>query len=223
MSNPDLSPRIACFVSRPFSENTYLVHLPDSTRCVVVDPGFESDLLLDRIAALRLTPVAILCTHGHLDHIAGNEAVKRSWPNCPIVIGKGDAFKLRDPFANLSQPYGFELRSPPADTEVCEGETVSAAGIDFEVRETPGHSAGHVIYVVRRARPILVLGGDVLFASGVGRWDTPDGSWEELENSIRDKIFDLPDDTIVYPGHGEPTTVGDEKRFNPYVGAAARR
>ena len=149
--------------------------LSGRSECIVIDPGFEPQLILDEIANRRLTPQAILCTHGHLDHIAGNEALKRCWPNIPLVIGKGDAYKLTDANANLSLPYGFEVLSPPADVELNEGETFHAAGCSFEVLETPGHSAGHVIFVWKGNARTVIFGGDVLFAGGVGRWDTPDG------------------------------------------------
>ena len=137
--------------------------------------------------------------------------------------GKGDAYKLTDANANLSLPYGFEVLSPPADVELNEGETFHAAGCSFEVLETPGHSAGHVIFVWKGNARTVIFGGDVLFAGGVGRWDTPDGCWEDLERSIHEKFFTLPDDATIYPGHGESTTVGEERRFNPYVGRNASR
>jgi glyoxylase-like metal-dependent hydrolase (beta-lactamase superfamily II) len=97
----------------------------------------------------------------------------------------------------------------------------SAAGIDLEVAHIPGHSSGHVVFIWRGARPIVVFGGDVLFAGSIGRTDFPDGSFEELAAGIHTKLFTLPDDTIVLPGHGPATTVGDEKRTNPFVGAPA--
>lgn len=217
---PAVSPVIIPIVSRPFAENTYVAHMPHSSECVVVDPGFEFELVIEQITQRRLVPRAILCTHGHLDHIAGNDALKRCWPDCPIGIGKHDAYKLLDANANLSLPYGFEVLSPAADLTFVDGEIYEAAGFRFEILETPGHSAGHVIYLVRNSPGIpLVFGGDVLFSGGVGRWDTPDGNWDELECSIRTKFYRLPDETRVLPGHGEPTTVGEEKRFNPYVKA----
>jgi len=187
---------------------------------VVFDPGFEPDEILRYLDESSLVPAAILITHGHSDHIAGNGTLKERFPDCPIVIGKGDAAKLTDPRLNLSAAFGAQLLSPPADVLLAEGDTYSAAGMEFEVLEIPGHSSGHVVFLLR-GEPILVFGGDVLFAGSIGRTDFPDGSFDDLEANIHAKLFTLPDDTQVVPGHGPPTTVGDEKRTNPYVGMPA--
>jgi glyoxylase-like metal-dependent hydrolase (beta-lactamase superfamily II) len=116
----------------------------------------------------------------------------------------------------LSAPFGLPVTSPPADRTVAEGDTVEVAGLQLEVRDIPGHSPGHVVFVYRSA-PILVFGGDVLFRSGIGRTDFPGGSLEQLLTGIREKLFTLPDDTVVYPGHGPVTKVGYEKRTNPFL------
>lgn len=204
-------------VSAPFAENTYVAHLPGRSDGIVFDPGFEPEAIFQYLRQHDLTPAAILCTHGHSDHIAGNAAMKQQWPDAPLVIGHGDAYKLTDPQGNLSAAFGVALLSPPADRTVSEGDQFTAAGFTFDVLETPGHSAGHVVFLCRATKPWVVFGGDVLFRGGIGRTDFPDGDLETLRESIHTKLFTLPDDTIVLPGHGEWTDVGREKRENPWV------
>jgi hydroxyacylglutathione hydrolase len=212
---------VGCVVSAPFEENTYISHISNRTDCIVFDPGFEPDAIFQYLDQHGLTPSAILCTHGHSDHIAGNAAMKRRWPDCPIIIGAGDAEKLTNPELNLSAAFGFALLSPPADRTVREGDRFSAAGLDFDVYETPGHSCGHVVFLCRASEPWRLFGGDVLFNGSIGRTDFPDGDFDTLVASIHDKLFTLPDDTIVLSGHGRETTIGHEKRTNPFVGAPA--
>ena len=205
--------------SLPFGENTYIAHLAGRDDCIVFDPGFEPDAVIDYLADHSLTPDAIVCTHGHSDHIAGNRALKQRWPACPLLIGAADAEKLIQPELNLSAAFGLALTSPPADRTLREGERFKAAGIELDVFETPGHSVGHIVLVCKHTQPWRVFGGDVLFAGSIGRTDFPDGSFEALRRAIHEKLFTLPDDTIVYPGHGPETTIGREKRTNPFVGA----
>ena len=213
--------KLAVVVSAPFEENTYIAHLEGCPDCLVVDPGLEPDEILAHLDAHALRPAAILITHGHSDHIAGNAELKRRFPDCPIVVSHGDAAKLTDARLNLSAAFGANLVSPPADVLVGEGDVYSAAGIDLAVHEIPGHSSGHVVFVWRAGKPMIVFGGDVLFAGSIGRTDFPDGSCEQLEEGIHKKLFTLPDDTVVLPGHGPATTVGHEKHNNPFVGEAA--
>jgi glyoxylase-like metal-dependent hydrolase (beta-lactamase superfamily II) len=181
----------------------------------------EPDKILDELAANELEPAAILLTHGHADHIGGNAALRQRWPDCPIVIGRGDAPKLTDAGLNLSAGFGVELISPPADVLLDEGDTYCAAGFDLDVREIPGHSIGHVVFIWRGQHPSVVFGGDVLFSGSIGRTDFPDGSFEQLAEGIHRKLFTLPDDTIVLPGHGPDTTIGRERQANPFVGRPA--
>lgn len=219
LTSPEL--KLASILSLPFAENTYVASLAGRNDCLVVDPGLEPRKILDYLDAEGLTPAAILNTHGHGDHIGGNAAIKQRWPDCPLWIGEGDAPKLTDPVLNLSEGFGVGMVSPPADGLLREGENFSAAGFELEVYEIPGHSSGHVVLVWKGHEPFYVFGGDVLFEGGIGRFDFPDGSFEQLAEGIRTKLFTLPDDTVVLPGHGGPTTVGREKRTNPFVGENA--
>jgi glyoxylase-like metal-dependent hydrolase (beta-lactamase superfamily II) len=201
----------------PFAENTYVVWLPPRQEVLVVDPGLEPDLILNFLRAEELTPAAILNTHGHGDHIGGNAALKEAYPQAPLIIGADEAPLLSDAYANLSAPFGMPITSPPADSLAREGEVVEAAGIRLEVLEVPGHSPGHIVFLYRD-RPCVVFGGDVLFRGSIGRYDFPNSDGPLLLQGIRTKLFPLPDDTVIYPGHGPVTTIGHEKRTNPFVG-----
>jgi glyoxylase-like metal-dependent hydrolase (beta-lactamase superfamily II) len=217
----ELALQIGRVVSAPFDENTYIAHLDGRDDCVVFDPGLEPDAILAYLAKHGLAPAAIVCTHGHSDHIAGNAVLKLRWSGCTLVIGAGDAEKLINPVLNLSAAFGFAITSPPADRTLSEGERFSAAGLELDVLDAPGHSVGHVVLVCKQVQPWRLFCGNVLFAGGVGRTDFPDGSFEQLRDAIHHKLFTLPDDTIVLPGHGPETTIGGEKRMNPFVGAPA--
>jgi len=208
---------VTTIVSCDFQENSFVAHLRGRDDSLVVDPGFEPERIIEYLDQHRLVPGAILNTHGHIDHVAGNEALKQRWPQCPLVIGEGDAEKLINPRRNLSAIFGFPFKSPPADATVDDGDVYSAAGFDLEVRAIPGHSAGHVIFLWKAHSPWIAFVGDVIFAGSIGRTDFPDGDFDTLAAGIRTKLYTLPDDTVLYSGHGPPTTVGEEKQHNPFV------
>lgn len=216
MQHSDIN--ITAVVSMPFEENTFVASIKQRNDCLVVDPGLEPDKVVQHLEQAKLVPAAILNTHGHSDHIAGNRLFKQRWPDCPLVIGHGDAPKLTDSTLNLSAPFGLEIVSPEADVLVSDGEHYTAAGCELEVLEIPGHSCGHVVYVWKGGTPWVIFGGDVLFQGSIGRTDFPDGSFQQLATAIHSKLFTLPDDTIVLPGHGPATTLGNEKQNNPFVG-----
>lgn len=209
--------RIWTVVSELFGQNAYVASLAGRDDCLVVDPGFDAATLVERLQSNHLTPAAVLATHGHADHIAGIATVKSHWPDCPIITGINEAEKLTDPKLNLSYDFGFPIVSPAADVLVTDGETLEVAGLTLRVLEIPGHSSGHVVFVVETGEPRRVFVGDVIFSGSVGRTDFPDGSFEVLARGIRTKLYSLPDETLLLPGHGPVTTVGREKANNPFV------
>jgi len=213
--------KVATVVSYPFEENTYIAHLAGRKDCLVFDPGLEPDKILEILDRDGLTPAALMITHGHGDHIGGIAELKDRWPDCPIVIGANEANKLTDAHLNLTAQFGMPVVAPPADVLLNEGDVYEAAGMKLEVQEIPGHSTGHVVYIWKDHQPYYVFGGDVLFAGSVGRCDLPQGSFAKLAQGIQQKLFTLPDDTVVLSGHGPPTTTGREKLHNPFVGRAS--
>ena len=208
--------QIHTIVSMPFEENTYVVWREGNGDAIVIDPGMEPDAILAFLADRGLGVAAILNTHGHADHIAGNGPLKARFPGAPLGIGVNEAALLTDADLNLSAPFGLPILSPPADQTVHEGDVLAFADFTLETFEIPGHSPGHVVFLLR-GTPCVVFGGHVLFRGSIGRTDFPGGSFDRLQAGIQKKLYTLPDDTVVYPGHGPATTVGHERRTNPWV------
>src|SRR5438067_7308064 len=183
-----------------FGENTYVVWGPGQGQALVIDPGIDLGLdpepILDLLRREGLSVAAILNTHGHADHIGGNEALKRAFAEAPLVIGADEQHLLTDARANLSALFGFSLVSPPADRLVREGDVLEYAGVRLEVLDVPGHSPGHVVFV-HRSDPPVVFGGDVLFRGSIGRTDFPGGNHALLLRGIREEVSALPDDPAV--------------------------
>ncbi len=202
--------------SAPFGQNSLVAWQEARDDAIVVDPGFDTRSILELLASQKRRLAAILDTHGHVDHIAGNAALKQAYPEAPLIIGRNETAALNDPDLNLSGPFGIPITSPPPDRLVDDGEMLEIAGFSFEVREIPGHSPGSVVFVCTMYDPPFVFGGDVLFQGSIGRTDLG-GDYHQLMSGILTKLLNLPDSTLVYPGHGPVTTIGQEKRSNPFI------
>ena len=213
------SPRITPFVLGPFETNCYVVQVPAGESgerpCWIVDAGFDPDEMIRFIQSEGLKPVAAVLTHAHADHIAGLASVRRAFPGIPILIHEAEADWLGDPMLNLSAMGGIPITAPRADRLLADGERLYLGESEWEVRHTPGHSPGGIALIHEPSHQALV--GDALFAGSVGRSDFPGSDPEVLARSIRSRLYTLPDRTRVFPGHGPPTTIGREKRSNPFV------
>ena len=199
-----------------FQTNSHVVRSDESaTDCLIVDTGLDGGDLVRLLTQNQLNPVAVVLTHGHADHIVGLEAVRRQFPQIKTYIHRLDAPLLTYPQANLSVLAGVAFTTEPANVLLEEGDIVEEAGIRLEVLHTPGHTPGGICLYARAEGIVFV--GDTLFADSVGRTDFPGGDMDQLIESIRNKLFSLPDETAAYPGHGMRTTVGREKRMNPFL------
>lgn len=206
------------YVCGPLANNVYLLVCAETRQCAVVDPGMDAEAVLDSIRERGLEVAYILNTHAHFDHIFLNAAFCQA-TGALLAMHPADLpllERLVESAAGWGCPGGTP--SPRPEIELAHGQRLELAGEMLEVRHTPGHSPGHVAFSFEGN----VLVGDTLFWRGVGRWDLPGADLAQLEHSIRQQLFTLQDETVVWPGHGEQTTIGDEKRFNPYFGDDAR-
>lgn len=192
--------------------NCYIVACSETKQAAVIDPG-QPDAWIKRVLREEnLTPRLVILTHGHLDHIGGVEWVK-GFTGAPVLIHPADAAMLPDPALNGSLFFGERVVAPPADRLLNEGETVAVGNLRLQVLHTPGHTPGGIcLYTAGH-----VIAGDTLFAGSIGRTDLPGGNYETLIRSIKQKLLPLPPETVVYPGHGETTSVGDEAQYNPFL------
>ena len=203
---------IKSFVVGPIGVNCYVVSDADSGQGIIIDPGGNAKGIIAYVKAQKIAIKYIVDTHGHGDHIGANDAV-RDATGALLLIHRADQYMLSDARANLSAFMGFSALSRPADQLLAEGDEVAFAGASFKVVHTPGHSPGGICLIGEG----IVFSGDTLFAESIGRCDFPGGSEIELVRSVKKKLLPLPDDTKVYPGHGPGTTIGWERRYNPYL------
>ncbi len=199
-----------------YQTNCYILREDESAEdCLVVDTGLEAGGLIDFLDGRKLNPVAVVLTHGHADHITGVELLREKFPSIKVFIHKLDAEMLTGALSNLSLMAGMRFSTDPADFTLEEGDIVEQAGVKLKVLHTPGHTPGGICLYSEDEG--IVFSGDALFCAGVGRTDFPGGSMTRLLKSIREKLLILPEDTVVYPGHGPVTTIAQEKATNPYV------
>ena len=196
--------------------NCYIFGCAATRQAVIIDPGGDAEQIISAVAEVGATIKMILLTHGHYDHIAGLREVKQHF-NCPVLIHVADEEALTNPMVNLSALTGANITCEPAEQILDDGDQVAVGNLRLEVIHTPGHTPGGVCFRYGK----VVFGGDVLFQGSIGRTDLPGGSFEDLERSIISRLYVLPDDTTIYPGHGEPTTIGFEKKHNPFVRQSA--
>ncbi len=199
-------------VVSPYGTNCYVVGAGGG-QVIVIDPGGDPGVILRLIESEALTVTAIVDTHGHGDHIGANADLKARF-GCPVMIHEADAEFLTDPMLNLSAWLGEDtVVSPTADRLLQDGDDIAVGPVTFRVIHTGGHTPGGICLYTEGH----LFAGDTLFAGSIGRTDFPGGSMEQLITGIRGKLLVLPDDTIVYPGHGPTTSIGTEKAGNPYL------
>ena len=192
--------------------NCYLVYCEETRACAIIDPGADHERIVAAVADLELKPVIVLNTHGHVDHIGANSDIIEKYA-VPLAMHKADTGLLQvSDYIELSLLLGAR-HSPAPDRLLAEGDEVRFGNQALRVIHTPGHTPGSIGFF----HDGVLFSGDTLFCGGVGRTDLPGGSWKDLERSIRERILTLPEDTVVLPGHGPHTTVGQERDSNPFL------
>lgn len=210
------APRIGFLTVGPFQENAYLVADAEHGRAVLVDPGDEGDRILRMVEEAGVALEAIWLTHAHLDHVGGIAAVKRRF-DVPVLLHPAD-LPLYERADRQAAAYGLPFEQPaPPERGLAEGDRLTVGRFSFDVLHTPGHAPGHCVFVGHG----LMLGGDLLFAGSIGRTDLPLSDPRAMQQSL-ERVTALEDATVVYPGHGPSTTIGTERRSNPFLSGAAR-
>jgi len=205
------------FTFNPYQENTYVLS-DESGACVIIDPGMydgqEQNAFVNKIKEAGLKPVLLLNTHCHIDHVFGNKFVFDNWGLKP-QFHKGELFVLQSvPGYAPQMGLNYEM-SPEPEVYLEEKGTVTFGNSTLELIFAPGHSPAHLCFYAKEDG--FLIGGDVLFRNSIGRTDLPGGNHQQLLNNIREKLFVLPADVVVYPGHGPSTTIGFEKQNNPFL------
>lgn len=192
-------------------ENCYILGDEKTGKAAVIDPGDEPERIVEKLNRKRLNCEYILLTHAHVDHVSGIKGVVEA-TGAKVLIHKGDAFMLKSaPVQALA--FGMKPFMPPKIEKYIEdGDIIEIGNLKVKVLHTPGHSSGGVCFLVENC----IFVGDTIFQGSIGRTDLPGGDYNELIASVEAKIFTLPDDTVIYPGHGPETTVGYEKKYNPF-------
>jgi len=190
-----------------FGVNCYIVY--KTGEAVVIDPGEDYERIVQLALEKGLTIKAVLLTHGHFDHIGAVEKLRLA--GAKVYISREDSEMLNDGNKNVAYICGFDFS--PTRADCFYDDTLDICSIHFEVLKTPGHTPGGVCLLTEN----LLFSGDTLFCQSIGRSDFPGGNMAVLKESIKNKLFALPDDTVVYPGHNQPTTIGDEKKYNPFL------
>jgi len=204
--------QVETLIVGPLLSNCYIVWDEKSKQGVVIDPGDDAEIILETIEKLKVDIIYILATHGHFDHVGAVGPLKDKL-KVEFLSHKDDLFFIEDG-KNAANRWNVDIPQPPnPDKFIEDGQKIKIGNFELIVLHTPGHSPGGVSFLYDR----MIFSGDTLFQGSIGRTDFRKGSFEELSNSIKTKLYTLPDDTVVYTGHGPITTIGDEKRYNAFV------
>ena len=210
------------FAVGALAANCYLIVCPETDAALVVDPGDEAERILARIRERGVTVARILHTHGHFDHISATEALLVGLETpVPLLAHPADAYLYTREARGWGEQFGYPLpeRLVAPDSTITDGSSVEVGTLQLRVIATPGHTPGSVslLYEPENGAGAWLLSGDTLFRRGIGRTDLPGGDEDAIYESILTRLYPLPADTLVYPGHGAPTTIGEERRANPFV------